>query len=703
MAKKHKAVYAPGELDRVRGKLGDIDETEAKRMAQVLGGEVGTERSEEQEAGRHKKPVRRENVDLVVGRNTSSGRPSRRIDVAGDDDGSRRHTRQQKMQKPDPGDDPSGPFKIGYFERVKMDRYAGNIDFEIKNSIQVLVSILSIFREPVDYINPRFVTKRMSNYYSKIENLVTGTRTLFPQKNSKRNNQLKRSSPFLFSVLDIIRCWNIETIASEIAGLQAHPRSARLSEFSDVIRMIYKPLFILENLDMETHIKGAYKLLYKILYIENPMDSKDKYQDIIRNALAAFTEIRRDLKFYLYPMLMKMISNRWIPYERFFIERHRRYMAFLNVTEAEQLSAVDLTPQQLENVDVDALKENIINDQAEGIDTDSFEDFPPEEEDPNDPKVIARKAREEAVKAESKALERGLTALEALFPKAGWDNISEFPDLYPYFADVYNLRRGYELIAPTDPLQQISVLMHILEDLFFAMRYVRFGTVAGPNGSPVNLEDYLSDIINYWRSNIDNGFIKEYLPRLVEYCRVLENSSESRTSPYMRKTVNELHWVKRLYFLPYYKFESIGPPPFQKQDVTPIYGEIRVLRKYLTAVAIGIELGTRKGGAETKAPCDGINNPWENYNFEVPNPVSKRLEALLPPEKRNNASLIFFSLSAATVLDYIINNEDSWSYGGRPGPLFRSIKGEGITPMFGVDNKLDADKIFKDSLKKKDM
>ena len=37
MAKKPNAIYAPGELDRVRGKLGVTDDAEAKRMAQILG------------------------------------------------------------------------------------------------------------------------------------------------------------------------------------------------------------------------------------------------------------------------------------------------------------------------------------------------------------------------------------------------------------------------------------------------------------------------------------------------------------------------------------------------------------------------------------------------------------------------------------------------------------------------------------------
>jgi hypothetical protein len=412
-------------------------------------------------------------------------------------------------------------------------------------------------------------------------------------------------------------------------------------------------------------------------------------------------EILRDFQFGMYPLLMKLLSDRFIPYERFFIERRRRYMAFLNVTAADQLNSSDLNPQQMDSVDVEALQkegEGLLEDEVseEGL-LEEEED----EEDSDDPKVIERKAREKAENAEQKALEHGLTALDALFPKAGWDKLGEFPDFYPYFSSVYNLKGGFELVAPTDSLQQVSIMIHILDDLFIGLRYVNFGTITGPDGNHLNVSDEMTEIVNNWRRAIEDSFSKDYLPRLSEYCRMLENSAgEVRSSVYAKKIMNELHWIKRLFFLPYYKFESIGPPPFSKQDVSPIYTQVRKLRKYLTSIAMGIEQGVRAGGAAAKAPCDGINNPWENYNFQVPNPVSKRLDMMLPPERRVNATLVFFSLSAVTVLDYIVNNENSWAYESRPGPLFRSIRDEGIIPVFGIDDRIDADKIFKESMKK---
>jgi len=700
MAKKENAIYAPGELSRVRDKLGVKDDGEAKRMAQLLGGEVGTEKSSEAD-----KRNKKETVDVTVGKHKR-----RRIDVAMDDETPKP---KSKRSGPYPGDDPSIAVRLSYSERIKMDQYSGQVIFEIKTSMQVLTSIFSFFRDPVDYVNPRFVVNRMNEYYHKIERLVTAARNLFPRSNKKRNNQLKRASPFVHKVLSTIRDWNIDQLAKDIAVLQAHPRAVKSTDFLEVLRGIYKPLFILDELSME-NIKSAFKLVYKILYLESPMEAKEKYQDLIRNIILSFTDVKKNVQFGLYPILMKLISNRFITYERFFIERRNRYMAFLNVTEAIQLNADDLSPQQIETIDVEALQkegdgEGGTDDEADDVDieaeigeevTEEGEVKEAEEEDPNDPKVIERKAKEDSEKAQQKSLEQGRSALETIYPKAKWEKLDEFPDLYPYFCSIYNMRRGFELIAPTDPLQQIAVLLHILDDLFIGMRYVNFGEITGSDGKPVKVSDEVGDALNNWRRFIEDSFLRDYLPRLNDYCRMLENSEESRTTAYGRRTMNELHWIKRLYFLPYYKFESIGPPPFQKQDITPIYSEVRKLRKNLTAVAKGIELGIRAGGAASKAQCSGINNPWETYNFQVPNAVSKRLDIMLPQERKINATLIFFSLSTVTVLDFIVNNENSWAYGNRPGPIFRSVRDEGITPIFGVDDKIDADKLFKESLKK---
>ena len=694
MAKKEKAVYAPGELKRVRDKLGVLDKEEAQKMAQKLGGQIGYERTDDEEKAKqnsqHK--VRHERVEVRIG--DRPGRSSRRVELAPEDpglgdssEGMPAKKKSGRLREIDPFDDPSVPLKVGYWDRVKMDRFAGQPEFDIKTSGQVLHSVLSIFSEITDFVSPVFVTRRMAEYYKKIETLVVSTRSMFPRNNLRRNERMKKNAPLVYTILDTIRYWNIEKISGDLARIQAHPKSARVSDFADILRAVYKPLFILELMDPDAHIRGAFKILYKVLYIENPMDAQSKYQELIRSTLTAYFEVRRDIHYLLYPLLMKSVSAKYVSYERFFIDRKNRIMAFLNVSEDAQINPATV-------VQADA---KITKDEEEA----------PKEETPEEPeqkeKEISEeeKARLAAEEMEKKALDRGLQTLEALFPTAGWDRLSAFPDLYPYFVDTFDFKKGIVYIAPTDPIMQIIVLMRILEELFFGLRYVSFGAIPDTKGNIEGLDTMLGEIINNWRHYIEVSFEKEYLPRMVEYIRILEGSPEERASAYTKKIVAELHWIKRLYFLPYYKFETLVPPPFQKNEIRPIYVEIKKLRKCLTMVAAGIEQGNKSGGAETHAPCDGIDNPWEPYVFQVPNPLSMRLDALLAPKAKNNAALVFFCLAVTATLDYLINNENSWAYSPRPGPLFRSVNGEGVMPLTGIDNHIDAEALFKQTIKQR--
>jgi len=712
---KQRAVYSPGELAKTRDRLKvELNSEEAKRMSRVLGGEVGYERTEEQESARYKPRTRNETVEVNIG----DRKQGRRIEVVpydGSDPSSFSAEYRKKQKKDDdPADDPAVPVRSSYWERVKMDKYCSQAEFEIKSSGQVLVSMLSIFSEPSDYINPYFVNKRMNDYYKRIELLVTSVRTLLPRNNLKRNEKLKKVSPFSFTILDTIRYWNIDQISASLSRIQTRPRSVKNADFADILREIYKPIFILERLDPEVHIKEAFKLLYKVLFLENPGEAKGKYQELIRNALSSYSIITRDIRYQLYPMLMKLLSHCWIPYETFFHERKNRFRAFLQVTdrnritpETENAGSQDASAEEAEEIaeEVEEAEEVKNTEETPGAGMPGFAgtetgdvfdesgiDEPPPEDDRKKQQIRDSKTR---------ALEKGLYALETLFPKAGWERISLYPDLYPYFADVFTLKKGIELIAPTDPLQQVYFLSRILEELFFGLRYTSFGLVESADGNPENIDETIKQIINSWQRIIETGFDKEYLPRLSEYCRLLENTSESRNSNYAKRLLNELNWVKRLFFLPYYKFDSFMPPPFQKNSAAALYPVVASLRRYLTAVAAGIEQGNRTGGAGSNAHCDGIDNPWDPYVFQVPNPVSKRLDMLLSPKGRNNASLIFFTLAVTVVLDNLINDEDSWAYTDHAEFLFRSENGEGIRPLFGVDTSIDSELLFKQALKKR--
>ncbi|MDR1029454.1 MAG: hypothetical protein LBL76_01120 [Treponema sp.] len=682
MAKQEKAVYAPGELDRVRNKLGVVDDNEAKRMAKLLGGQVGTEKpsSKTSTVRRERRQAGSLTPDTTVQHQRQSQLdPGSRSQVA--QSIIRKKGRKHKNQ--DIEDDPQVPVKPSYNERLKMDRYAAQAEFDIKSVSQVLASMFGFIKEAPDFVSPLFVTKRLNEYYKQIEILVLSTRTMFPRNNLRRNEQIKKMSLFVFSVLDTIRYWNIERITSIMARIQVNPRRVRTVDCADIVRDVYRPLFILEKLSVDFHIKEAYKLLYKFLYIESPIEAKDKYQNLIRAALDAYQIIRKDIQYLLYPLFLKLVSSTWIPYNLFFSKRRNRIMAFLNVKEEDCISPD--SPQDDEKNNEDKTKKS-------GSEADEKQTEKQERE------AATQRAADEA---EQKAVERGLKTLESLFPKAGWDRLSTYPDLYAYFAKTFDLGKGYELIAPTDPLLQVVILMRILEELFFGLRYVTFTSILGSGEATDPIGQIMEDILEHWR-DFEVTFNKEYLDRLQEYCRLLDTSVEARTSPYGKRIYNELQWIKRLYYLPYYKFENKSSSPFKKSSITAVYPEVRRLRRCLSTLAAKIDLSAKQRTAELDAPpCEGIENPWSEYVFQVSNPLSMRLNMLLGKKKRNNASLIYFTLAVATVLDHLVNDYNSWAYEHDDEILFRSVDGAGSIPQFGVDEKIDANALFKQIIKER--
>jgi len=670
MAKKPNAIYEPGELDRVRERLGEVDVAEAKRMALVLGGEVGTEKSPiEQPQAKTAGRLRRETVNVSI-----PGRERRTASAS-------QEPQARRLAEPDHSDNPNVQLVTPYLERVKMDRLASLPEFEIKSLRQVIAALFSHGKSGSDYVNPRFTTHRMTAYYDKMEQLVVSTRTLFPRNDVQRAEAVKRSSPYAFEILDTIRQWNIERIGGDLSKMQSRLHKVRVSDYADILRLFYKPMFLLDKLDPSTHIKGAYELLYGILPIDSA-EKRERVKELMQTALHAYAYLRRSVHRGLHPLLMRFISDRWFPYEKLFAARPRRFMAFLGVTEGERIE-----PQE---IDFERIEEENQGRQREAA----------RAEDEAAKAEVEAEAKATAAMTERKALDRSLSVLESLFPRAGWDRLDSYPDLYPYFVSIYGMRRGYEQIAPTDPVQQVAVLVHIIEDLCSAFRFVSFEPVVGPDGSDIILNDELGKIAANWRGYIDGSFTGEYLPRLTEYCNILAQTPGASTSPYAKRILNDLHWAKRLYFLPFCKFESMGPPSFQRHEIRSIYSEVKVLRRYLTLVATAIEKWNRAGGPTTKLRCEALEAPLGRYNFNIANPVSKRMDILLPKSRRNNMHLIFFTLSAVTVLDFLLNSESSWAYRNphSTGYPYRTIEGKGGVPMFGVEEKIDADAIFRESV-----
>ena len=301
------------------------------------------------------------------------------------------------------------------------------------------------------------------------------------------------------------------------------------------------------------------------------------------------------------------------------------------------------------------------------------------------------------------AVRKGLETLDMLFPESGMNKLWEFPELFPYFRDVFDMPKGFELVAPEDPMQQIIVLVHILEEFFYGLRYVSFGAVPGSDGELVHIDQQVDRIMSSWHEFIERLLVKEYYSRLTEYCRILDNAAESRTSRYAVNLNGETLWIKRLFFMPRFSFDTmLAASSFRNRELPRLYESVHELRRILTHVAAGIEQGMKAGGASANADCPGIDNPWSPWVFQVPNPVSQRIEALLPERRtarRTNAALVFFTLSVVSVLDYLLNDPSSWAYLEREYYPFRSVDGRGNKALYGTEGDIDTMYLFREALR----
>jgi hypothetical protein len=653
-----KTVYEDNELRATRARLDVKDDDEAKYMMKLLGGEVGETRSKNEETSRGRDGWNR---------SYTKSAPLRRIETAGvseKESGTRNSASIPRFS----------PEKLTYRERVKMDAQEASAEFKIKTRLQALYSRLAFFHKPPDAVSKSFVIIKMEDYFLPLVKLVNKVRLIFPRNNSNRNKKLKQDYPFAFSVLDTIRYWNIEKISSSLTRLQSHPRVVVVSDFAEIIKEFYRPLVILEMLDSEKHIAKAINDLNYMLEYDPDNQITDNTPDEI---VSLFDLVSEDTRWRFYPFLLKFTSDTYVPCDVFFDKYEAEIRGFLGINPEEIIQPVygggfrDARAAQNNEQETDT-----DNDLLFGMSAADAEEQPVERISLN---------------SKPKAVQRGLNILEQLFPEAGWEKLEAFPDIYHYFAKSLSLKKNADIIDPENPMLQALVLMQILEELFYGFRSITF------NGAGFDLAEFLG-IIDEWHTLIETCFERTYLPRLAEFVKLSYNPLEPKQKTYAMKLREELNWSARLFLFPSLKIDSFTQALKHKKDVTPVFSKIRTLRQDFTIIAEKIEEALRSGGASVQAPCAAIHNPWDQYIFQVANPLSKRLNMLLGKENRTNVSLIYYALSALAVLDYLVNNPNSWAYQTNTAKLFRSS--DGIFPEPLPEKSIDADAIFKQSIEK---
>ena len=108
--------------------------------------------------------------------------------------------------------------------------------------------------------------------------------------------------------------------------------------------------------------------------------------------------------------------------------------------------------------------------------------------------------------------------------------------------------------------------------------------------------------------------------------------------------------------------------------------------------------------AKERGTVHGIQNPWDKYEFDIPNIISKRMDVLLGAKRpaketaATNANLIKYALCVVAVLDWWLNSKGSPAYATDSSQIYRINERDG-GPAFSVPLRNDQNKLFADAVK----
>lgn len=543
-----------------------------------------------------------------------------------------------------------------YASRIQMDRQLARPEFRIKSYWQVFLNRISFFTPPPDKVCGFFVTKRLPEICDTLEQLITAVRLIFPRNDHEKNTNLCKHSPFSYNVLDVIRRWNISRITTRVGLLQSHSRNISISHLAQLLRLIYRPIFILHSVDADKHFPFILDNLYRQFTVgsSRAVNSAAREQTFKRITYL-YEEVTREICYALYPLLMKMFCKKWCNYDTFIIDYSLKIYQFLGIKEGECI----IPPKHI-NIEKNRTGENTVFKNAA---TDKTEENSGEE------------LENQRLK---KVMQSGLETLEILFPSSGWYQPESFPDFYPYFTRIFDFKKGVDCLHPQNPVLQIFVLAQIVRNLFYGWRSMII-MPDNRNNSP------LKKLVFDWQEGFEELVYRDYLKLLHEYYSHFSLGAEFRKDVYGRKISTEINFFTKESILPFHDYSLSDNIDFPQKKHGSIFNKIGALYHELDKIAV--EPNETAYIGHRSAP----------FVFDIPNPVSRRLFSLFDARNRSNQILITITHEITAVLHYLINCPDSWAYSvNNEKKIFRSQPSPNTAPVDG----LDPDDLFRRSLER---
>ncbi|MDR1468994.1 MAG: hypothetical protein LBT00_06845 [Spirochaetaceae bacterium] len=451
-------------------------------------------------------------------------------------------------------------------------------------------------------------------------------------------------------------------IAAITGRLQNHPRDVYISDLKKLTQLIYRPIIILDAVDADRHIPLIVNKLYRLIYSEDDVVFSEKQKKTIQNLTRQYGEVCGGVRYALYPLLMKLLCDKWYDYDTFFTEHRQKIYAFLDIKKGDSV----IPPRQAERAvsdmpDIDEIEH--IGDQANletGVD---------------DKSGLKGQRFEQTLK-------NGLEILEILFPGSGWNRPQFFPDFYQYFVHVFDFEKGVQRLHPENPVLQILVLSQIARNVFDALRNLAIKSGDNADGPS------LGKLIRSWEEAVEKLVYHDYFKLLTEYVDYYSISAQFRKISYGRKVANELHYFTKSFMLPFFDC-SVDPKyiHFSVREEVNLFDTIKALYEKLDEII--------------RAPDKTVffNNFSSPFDFNMPNPVSRRLCSLFDKEHRTNEIVITLAHAITAALHYLINSPDSWAYASdHHRKKFRSRHSASLIPFEWQDQGLHPDTLFRNSI-----
>lgn len=535
---------------------------------------------------------------------------------------------------------------------ILIDRLMMSPEYKIKPNYGFFNFLRNFKKNGTEKILPEFVNYSCKQMIEHLEDFITTVKTLIQIAPATYKSKIANGTETKFKFLRMVASWSMQPIKMEFVNLQTLNQQILTADLIPFARAIYKPL-------ITVYYFGTSKIpkLIKEIYADESNYSnapKEQLSNYAKSAITQWLYIDTEIIKKLYPVLLRICSDTFEPYPSFFNTKVGEILKFAGLHKFDLLLP----------------------------------------EKPKEEKSEPQKKPEPPQKGlKNSTVLTGLKLLEQLFPKAGFDDLYKHPDFYPYFQPIFKFKDGFNLLSPENPLQTITVLHRIIEDCFQACRNIKFT-------EQENESESIQSILNDWAAYREETFEQLYCEPLCDLVNTIYSQPDFEKSYMGKKTITSLLWQTTYHYLPTYKFEQfVLEHPADESKYRPLFHRTDFARKFFTLV-----INECDQKSKTKEKCRLIENPWEPYNFTIPNEVSKRIDVLLGAKNKGantsgtNANLLKYTLCFIAVLDWYLNNPESPAYTADPMHIWRISENDG-KPLFSVPERSDQNKLFANSVK----